>query len=65
MWVFRTRFFKIFKKKVEFFRVGIDIKDISIPPKGKNNLEKVRDIFSVAEYISVRDAYSHNLLADL
>ena len=65
MWLFRAKFFKIFRKKVEFFRVGIDIKDISIPPKGKNNLEKVREIFAVAEYVSVRDIYSNNLLTDL
>ena len=65
MWWVRAKIFKFFGKKVEFFRVWIDIKDISIPAKWKNNLEKVREIFSVAEYISVRDVYSHNLLSEL
>lgn len=63
--LFRTKICKLFRKKVEFFRIGIDIKNTWNSQKGKSNLEKVREIFSVWEHISVRDHYSHELLKQL
>ncbi|MDQ7008667.1 MAG: polysaccharide pyruvyl transferase family protein [Candidatus Gracilibacteria bacterium] len=57
-WLFRTNIFKVFNKKVEFFRVGINIKN-------NKNLDLVKNIFSCASEISVRDKYSFNLLQKL
>lgn len=57
-WVFRTRVFRFFRKKFEFFAVWINIKN-------KINLEKVKKIFKKASKISVRDKYSLSLLKDL
>jgi len=57
-WCFRLKIAKFFRKKVEFFRVWINIKN-------KNNLEKIKKIFSWASCISVRDEYSYNLLKEL
>jgi len=56
--LFRSRVFKLFNKKVEFFRVWINIKN-------KNNLDIVKKIFSCANEITVRDNYSYNLLKEL
>jgi polysaccharide pyruvyl transferase WcaK-like protein len=57
-WLFRSRILKLFNKKVEFFRVGINIKN-------SENLILVKKIFSCASNISVRDKYSYDLLLKL
>jgi len=57
-WLFRTNIFKLFNKKVEFFRIWINIKN-------KKNLDIVKKIFSWNNKISVRDKYSFDLLEKL
>ena len=57
-WLFRIKIFTLFKKKFEFFAVGISIKT-------KNNLKKVKNIFKNANNITVRDKYSYDLLKSL
>lgn len=57
-WLFRSKIFKLFNKKVEFFRVWINIKN-------KNNLKIIKKIFFCASEISTRDNYSFNLLKEL
>ena len=54
-WEFRSIIFKFFRKKVEFFRVWINVKN-------KDNYFSLKSIFSCAEKISVRDNYSFSLL---
>jgi len=54
-WLFRTKIFKLFRKKIDFFRVGINIKN-------SKNLNLIKKIFSWAYKISVRDKYSFDLL---
>jgi len=56
--LFRSKIFKFFNKKVEFFRVWINIKN-------KDNLKLIKKIFSVSDEISVRDEYSYDLLKKL
>ncbi len=57
-WMWRSKVLKFFKKRVEFFRVGIDIKN------DKNN-KYIDEIFSCASKISVRDGQSYDLLYNL
>ncbi len=57
-WIFRRRFFRIFFKKVYFFRVWINIKN-------EINLKKVKKIFKNSHKIEVRDNYSFELLKSL
>lgn len=57
-WIFRRRFFRIFFKKVYFFRVWINIKN-------EINLKKVKKIFKNSYKIEVRDNYSFELLKSL
>lgn len=58
-WIFRLNLIKFFRKKIEFFRIWINIKN-------KKNLEKIKKIFSWKKnIISVRDDYSKNLLEKL
>jgi polysaccharide pyruvyl transferase WcaK-like protein len=57
-WNIRMIFFKIFRKKVEFFRIWINIKN-------SKNLKKIKNIFNWAYKISVRDKYSFKLLKNL
>lgn len=54
-WIFRSKFFKIFIKKVIFYAVGINIKQ-------KENLPKLVKIFSKAYKVYVRDSYSYKTL---
>lgn len=58
IWMFRTFIFRMFMKKIEFFRLWLNIKD-------KNNYKKIKFIFKKANYISVRDNYSFELLNEL
>lgn len=57
-WIFRRRFFRLFFKKVHFFRVWINIKN-------EINLKKVKKIFKNSYKIEVRDNYSFELLKSL
>ncbi|NVP17122.1 polysaccharide pyruvyl transferase family protein [Candidatus Gracilibacteria bacterium] len=57
-WIFRRRFFRLFFKKVHFFRVGINIKN-------EINSKKVKKIFKNSYKIEVRDNYSFELLKSL
>lgn len=57
-WLFRSKIFKLFNKKVEFFRVWINIKN-------KKNLKIIKKIFFCATKISVRDNYSFKILQKL
>ena len=57
-WLFRVRFFNFFRKKYNFFRVWINIKN-------ESNLAKVKSIFYKANKIEVRDSYSKDLLSNL
>lgn len=56
-WLYRTKVFYFFRKKVLFFAVWLNIKNIY-------NYHKVKQIFSQAE-VTVRDTYSHDLLKEL
>lgn len=77
-WIFRRRLFRFFLKKVYFFRVWINIinfnNDINYFWKEslderqiivKNNLKKVKKIFSWSYEIEVRDTYSFELLKNI
>ncbi len=55
---FRLKIAHLFKKKIEIFRVWINIQQ----PK---NIHKLADICNLAETISVRDSYSYELLKQL
>lgn len=57
-WIFRTNIFKVFRKKIEFFAVWLNIKD-------DWNFNKIKTIFSKAYKITVRDKYSYDLLKEL
>ncbi|MCD5385084.1 polysaccharide pyruvyl transferase family protein [Candidatus Gracilibacteria bacterium] len=57
-WIFRTNIFRFFRKKIEFFAVGLNIKN-------KINYKKIEKIFSRAYKINVRDDYSLELLYKL
>ena len=57
-WLFRINVAKIFRKKVEIFRVWISIVD-------KNNLALIQKIFSKVDKISVRDKQSFLLLTEV
>ncbi len=56
-WLFRVKTFDFFRKKYDFFRVSVDIKN-------ENNLNKLKRIFKKANNISVRDNQSYNLLLE-
>lgn len=57
-WLFRSKFIKIMKKDLIFFWVSIDIKN-------RENLEKIKKIFSLWNEVYVRDDASFKLLKDL
>lgn len=57
-WIFRRIFFRLFFRKVHFFRVWINIKN-------EINLKKVKKIFKNSYKIEVRDNYSFELLKSL
>ncbi len=57
-WIFRTNIFRLFRKKINFFAVWININD-------KNNYKKIKKIFKKANSIKVRDKYSSQLLTEL
>ena len=57
-WLFRVKIAQIFRKKIEIFRVSIDIKI-------KKNLGIIKKIFNNVDIISVRDNYSFELLKSL
>lgn len=57
-WIFRVKTVKFFMKKVRFFAVWLNIKN-------ESNYKKVKQIFSNAWKITVRDNYSSNLLNTL
>lgn len=54
-WVFRTKIFRFFWKKIYFFRVWIDVKN-------EENLKKLRKIFKNPYKVVVRDENSKNIL---
>lgn len=55
LWNFRTKIFRFFRKKIYFFRVGIDI-------KSEENLKILKNIFKKSYKITVRDENSKNIL---
>ena len=57
-WLFRVNVIKLLQKKIEIFRVSIEIKK-------KSNLDYIKNIFSKVDTISVRDSYSFDLLKEL
>lgn len=57
-WEFRALICRLLKKRVDFFRVWLSVQD-------PDNYASVESIFSGAEYISVRDNYSFELLKKL
>ena len=57
-WLFRIKIAKFFRKKVEIFRVWINIVD-------KKNLAIIKQIFSEVDNVSVRDSQSFWLLTDI
>ena len=57
-WIFRTNIFKLFRKKINFFWIWINIKN-------NINLAKIKKIFVWANNITVRDNYSFELLKGL
>ncbi len=57
-WLFRVNFAKILKKEIIFFWVSVDIKD-------EKNYLKVKNIFSPASEIFVRDENSFKFLKNL
>lgn len=57
-WVFRTKVFEFFNKKVFFLWVWLNIKD-------KANYHNIKKIFSFAAKLTVRDKYSLDLLKEL
>lgn len=54
-WIFRTRVARLFRKKVYFYALWIDVKQ-------KENIEKLTKIFTKAWKITVRDQKSYELL---
>ena len=58
IWLFRTKVFRLFKKKILFFSIGLNIKN-------KLNYPKVKKIFTWNIEVNVRDHYSKNLLKEL
>jgi polysaccharide pyruvyl transferase WcaK-like protein len=59
IWIFRSKIFRLFNKKVRFHSIGITIKETK-------NLEKIKKIFTFNKaVITVRDTYSHDLLQSL
>lgn len=57
-WLFRVNFAKVLKKEIIFFWISVDIKD-------EKNYIKVKNIFSPASEIFVRDESSFNFLKTL
>jgi len=57
-WIFRTKILKKYNKEVCFYGVGINFQDCSNEALTK----KIREIFSVASEISVRDGFSQKYL---
>ncbi|MDD5769496.1 MAG: polysaccharide pyruvyl transferase family protein [Candidatus Gracilibacteria bacterium] len=58
LWLFRSQVIRFFKKDLIFWGISIDIKN-------KNNLTKIKKIFSKAKEIYVRDKSSFELLESL
>lgn len=58
LWLFRSQVIRFFKKDLIFWWISIDIKN-------KNNLTKIKKIFSKAKEIYVRDKSSFELLESL
>ncbi len=58
LWLFRTKLFYLFRKKVTFYWVWLNIKQ-------EENLDKIKKIFRKAHEVYVRDSYSQNLLEKL
>lgn len=54
-WIFRTNIFRFFRKKFDFYAVGLNIAH-------ESNMQKVQKIFQWSHHISVRDSYSQKLL---
>ena len=57
-WLFRTNIFRLFKKKIQFFAIWLNIKN-------ELNFSKIKKIFNKAYNITVRDIYSNELLNKL
>ena len=57
-WLFRTRLARILRKKIYFYGVSIDIKN-------SENLDKIKEIFTWAHKITVRNDNSQDLLLKL
>lgn len=57
-WIFRTKIARLFRKKIYFYAVGIDIKQLG-------NYEKLEKIFKAAWKVTVRDEKSLKQLADI
>lgn len=55
LWSFRTKIFRLFGKKIYFFRIWIDIKK-------EENLKKLKKIFKKYFKVIVRDENSKNIL---
>lgn len=58
LWIFRTNVFRFFRKKIEFFAIGLNISE-------EKNYWKIKKIFKKSKAISVRDSYSQNLLTQI
>lgn len=58
LWLWRKKYFRFFRKKVIFYWVSIDIQK-------PESAEKIREIFTGAYRIFVRDSYSANILKAL
>lgn len=58
LWLWRKKYFRFFRKKVIFYGVSIDIKKTE-------SIEKIREIFTGAYKIFVRDSYSANILKEM
>ncbi len=55
LWIFRTKIFRFFRKKIYFFRLWIDIRE-------EKNLKKLKKIFKKYYKLAVRDKNSQNIL---
>ena len=58
LWVFRTNVFRLFRKKILFFSIWLNIKN-------ELNYPKIKKIFSWNIEVNVRDQYSKELLKKL
>ncbi len=57
-WMFRASIARIFRKKLYFYAIGIDIKD-------QSNIKKLEKIFKNAYKVTVRDEKSQQQLTDI